>query len=110
MFRYSAFGLAIQSEIELADMPPSNGAPDVVIRLGRVALSGRAASMEEEFAVNSLAGTFHIRAGREILLEPRPDADPEVVRIVLMGRIMAFLLRQRGWLPLHSSGVETSGQ
>jgi hypothetical protein len=27
-----------------------------------------------------------------------------------MGRMMAYLLRQRGWLPLHASGVELEGQ
>jgi hypothetical protein len=34
-----------------------------------------------------------------------PGADPEMVRSVLLGRIISFLMRQRGWLPLHASGV-----
>jgi hypothetical protein len=43
-------------------------------------------------------------------VDPLPGVDPDIVRVVLMGRIMAFLLRQRGWLPLHASGVAIAGQ
>jgi hypothetical protein len=105
MFRYSGFGLTIHSELELPDLPPGGPDPDVAISFGKVPTTKRTVTLQEEFAVNSHAGTFHIRHGREIVMDPRPDVDYELLRIVLLGRMMAFLMRQRGWLSLHASGV-----
>ncbi|MGA2713900.1 MAG: hypothetical protein ABSG41_12405 [Bryobacteraceae bacterium] len=110
MFRYFAFALSIHSEVELPGLPEGDLKPDVVIRFGPVPWIPRQAGMEEEIALHSLAGAFHIRNGSEIIIDPRPDVDPALLRILLGGRIMAFLLRQRGWLPLHASGVEIDGQ
>jgi hypothetical protein len=112
MFRHSCFGLTIHSEIEIPELPalPSGrGEPDVVIRLGSVPRAPRKATMDEEIAFTE-GGAFHVIQGREIVLDPLPGVDPDVLRILLTGRMMAFLLRQRGWLPLHASGVEIGGQ
>ncbi len=65
--------------------------------------------MREEIAFHARGGAFHIKEGREIVLDPRPGADPALLRVLLAGRMMAFLLRQRGWLPLHASGAEVRG-
>ncbi len=110
MFLYSFFGLAIHSEVELPELPPGAGDPDVVIRLGSVPRTPRKATMREEIAFHARGGAFHIRDGREIVLDPPPDADPALLRVLLAGRMMAFLLRQRGWLPLHASGIEVGGE
>ncbi len=110
MFRYSAFALSIHSEIELPDLPAGGFEPDVVIRIGPVSRRPRQASMAEEVANHAVAGAFHIRHGREIIVDPLPGVDPAVLRVLLTGRMMAFLLRQRGWLPLHASGVSLNGQ
>jgi hypothetical protein len=109
MFLYSFFGLALHSELELPDLPPGTGAPDIVIRLGSVPRTPRKATMREEIAFHARGGAFHIKDGREIVLDPRPGADPALLRVLLAGRMMAFLLRQRGWLPLHASGIEVRG-
>ncbi len=110
MFLYSFFGLEIRSEVELPDLPPGTGEPDVVIRLGSVPRTQRKATMREEIAFHARGGAFHIRDGREIVLDPRPGVDPALLRVLLAGRMMAFLLRQRGWLPLHASGVTLVGR
>jgi hypothetical protein len=111
MFRYSWFLLSIHSEIELPGLPPGGPEPDVVIRLGSVPRTGPYAGAEEEIAVNALAGSrFHMKRGREIVVDPAPGADPALLRVLLAGRMMAYLLRQRGWLPLHASGVLLGGQ
>jgi hypothetical protein len=110
MFCYSCFGLAVHSEVELPDLPPGAGEPDIVIRLGTVSRTPLQATTDEEIAIHDRGGAFHIRQGREIILDPPPGADPIVLRLLLMGRMMAYLLRQRGWLPLHASGVELEGQ
>jgi hypothetical protein len=110
MFRYSWFLLSIHSEIELPGLPPGGPEPDVIIRLGSVPRTGPYASVDEEIAINDLAGRFHMRQGCEIVVDPAPGADPALLRVVLAGRMMAFLLRQRGWLPLHASGILLGGQ
>jgi HPr Serine kinase C-terminal domain len=110
MYRYSAFTLTIDSEFELPGFPPGVGEAQVTIRAGKVPRTRHRATLEEEFAFpRGLAG-FHLREGREIVVDPVPGADPGVLRNVLMGRIMAFLMRQRGWLPLHASCVAVKGQ
>ena len=110
MFLYSLFGLAIHSEVELPELPAGTGDPDVVIRLGSVPRTPRKATMREEIAFHARGGAFHIKEGREIVLDPEPGADPSLLRVLLAGRMMAFLLRQRGWLPLHASGIEVKGK
>jgi hypothetical protein len=110
MFRYSWFLLSIHSEIELPGLPPGGAEPDVVIRLGSVPEIRPYTSVDEEIAINDPAGRFHIKQGREIVVDPAPGADLALLRVLLAGRMMAFLLRQRGWLPLHASGVLLGGQ
>jgi hypothetical protein len=111
MFRYSWFLLSIHSEIELPGLPPGGPEADVVIRIGSVPRTLPYANVEEEIAINAQADSrFHVKQGREIVVDPGPGADPALLRLLLTGRMMAFLLRQRGWLPLHASGVLLGGQ
>jgi len=105
MYRYSGFGLGIDSELELPELPEGDGEPDVVIRIGAVPPTSREPTLDEEFSFHTLAGAFHIKGGREIIVEPLPESVPGALNVVLLGRVMAFLLRQRGWLPLHASVV-----
>jgi hypothetical protein len=110
MFRYSAFALSIHSEVELPDLPPGGTQADVMIRFGNVPRTRRLATMDEELALHTHAGAFLIRQGREIILDPLPGVDADLLRVLLVGRMMAFLLRQRGFLPLHASGVALDGR
>jgi hypothetical protein len=107
-FHYRGFGLLIDSELELPDLPVGSSGDreaDVVIRLGTVLRVPRKATLDEELAINIIGVAFLIRRGCEITIDLRSDADLAAVRVILLGRVMAFLLRQRGWLPLHASGV-----
>ena len=110
MYRYEAFGLVIDSELELPDLRPGDGTPDVAVRLGWVASGPRRATPFEEVRSYRNLASFHIRDGREITVSPVEGADWELVRLVLMGSTMAYLMRQRGWLPLHAGGVKIGGQ
>jgi hypothetical protein len=107
-FCYRVFGLIICSEIELPELAsvaaPVSGA-DVVIRRGSVPRSHHPATLDEEIANNNPQAALLIRNGREITVEPNPHADPAALRVWLLGRVMAYLFRQRGWLPLHASAV-----
>jgi hypothetical protein len=110
MYRYSAFSLTIDSELELPELEEGKGEPDVVIRLGSVTRQQRPATIEDELLFTFQVGRFHIKCGREIVVDPLPDTDPGVLRVLLEGRVMAYLLRQRGCLPLHASGVAIAGR
>ncbi len=110
MYRYSAFSLTIDSEVELPELSEGRGEPDVIIRLGTVTAQQTQATIEDEFALPLNVGRFHVKGGREIVVDPLPDADPYILRAMLQGRLMAYLLRQRGCLPLHASGVAIGGQ
>ncbi len=102
--------MIIESELELPELPRGEGKSDLRIDLGPVPKTNELASLDEEFAFNTYAGAFHIKGGCQIIVDPRPGIDPEGLRVILLGRIMAFLLRQRGWLPLHASVVTVGPQ
>jgi len=59
----------------------------------------------------SLSGEFkdvflcRVQNGCEIIVNPYIDSDPDFVRTVISGELMAALLRQRGYLVLHGSCV-----
>jgi hypothetical protein len=110
MYRYTGFSLIIESEVELSGSPAGRGAPDVIIRRGRIARRQGPATPDDEVAFARKIGRFHIMLGREITVDLLPGADAEGVRTLLAGRVMAYLLRQRGYLPLHASAVAIDGK
>jgi hypothetical protein len=110
MYRYSRFSLIIDSELELPELSEGLGGPDVVIRLGTIDWPGDSATIQDEIVPFDGIGRFHVKSGREIVVDPLPDADPQRLRLLLTGKLMACLLRQRGCLPLHASGVAIGGQ
>ena len=55
------------------------------------------------------AGTFYVRGGLEISVEPAPDADEDLLRLFVLGPALALLLYQRGLLVLHASAVSVAG-
>jgi hypothetical protein len=110
MHRYSGFSLTIDSELELPDLSPGNGDPDVIVRLGSVSCRERPATIEDEVVPVAALGRFRIKGGREIVVDPLAGADPSLVRAFVAGKLMAYLMRQRGCLPLHASGVAIGGK
>lgn len=109
MYRYSGFALQIHSQLELPEFPPGAGDVDVTIRRGTVRDTGDWATTDEEEFFSSRAGAFHIRKGREIIVDLLPDADAGSVRTLLSGRLFGYLLRQRGHLVLHASAITIGG-
>jgi hypothetical protein len=105
MWLYRGYSLIIGSELAFPELPEVEGEPDVLIRLGNIPRTIPKATLDDELSFPWFAGAFHIRNGREIIVDPLPGVDSGLVQGLLLGRIMAGLLRQRGWLPLHGSGV-----
>src|SRR5205085_11497996 len=56
------------------------------------------------------AGAFLMRAGREIVVDPAEGVSGDVLRLYLLGPVLALALHQRGWLMLHASAVAMGQQ
>jgi hypothetical protein len=129
MYRYTAYGLDIASDIELPELMPARhdgncgtaaNAPPATIRLGRVVRrhdaeqeQGRIlvwASPRDACVCYQGVATYHVTDGTQILIELAPGADDRAVRLFLLGPAISLLLHQRGLLVLHASAVSVGGQ
>lgn len=121
-FFHRVYGLTVQSEIVLPELPaclPHDADADLLIRFGDV--PARLVDVEHEspwFQANARACLIGIsrtcrllaRDGREIIIDQSvrdgrnsmPEAD---LRLYLLGSAMGAILHQRGRLPLHVGAV-----
>jgi hypothetical protein len=110
MYNYFAYGLTIGSAIALPELSPSEGAPSATISVGPlVAAPVQHADDEFQFEVQGIGGLL-VRRGREITVDPLPDADERVLRLSVLGPAFALLLEQRGLIALHASVAEIEGR
>jgi hypothetical protein len=130
MYIYSAYGLGIRSTLELPELfSPAGARADVRIRTRRAASSphapkgawggGPPARLPAERSVRvtpgeaclswNQIGTFYVRGAREITIEPHPGVEEPLLRLALLGPVLALLLHQRGYLVLHASAVAREG-
>ncbi len=124
MYWYKSYGLAIRSETELPELgaaEPDGDRPvqvDVTIRFDRIDLAspGMQAKGGKWYAVGTGMcvcydglGSFLIRGGTEIIVDPAPNSNDQTLRLFLLGPALAILLHQRGHLVLHASAVEIDG-
>jgi hypothetical protein len=120
---YRAYGINIRSAVQLPELAKTESLPDVRIRYGKVADS----SLLESLVANGevferpgfrivvtpgaiavrwdLVGTFLIRQGAEVVIDPEPSVLEEDLQPFLTGPVLSVLLHQRGFLVLHSSAV-----
>ena len=116
--RHRVYGLTIAAWIPFPELPPAPAdAPvDAVFRLGAVpaelpeSQSGgarfRAAPGKLLVWMDTVA-RYLVQEGREILVQPKPDATENDLRELLLCSPMGALLHQRGVLPLHASAIAT---
>lgn len=118
MYSYVAYGLGIRSELPLPELVEGEAVADVVVRLGQVnrrrpqsAAAGTYfwATADECCLFHEEVGTLLVRGGREIIVDPAPAADEDLLRLVVVGAAMGALLHQRGLLVLHASAVAVNG-
>ncbi|MBW4509598.1 MAG: serine kinase [Scytonematopsis contorta HA4267-MV1] len=119
LYGYSAYGLRINSVLHLPELLVSNHAEaDVVIRYGKLEQS----PLKDKSIIHSYqltndgmylflreVGTFLVRNGNEIIIEPEPNTDESKIRLLLLGAALGTLLHQRGYLTLHASAVAING-
>jgi hypothetical protein len=91
---------------------------DVVIRRGKVRTSlpeivGAGSSFhitaEKAYLFWDQVGAFVVRGGREIVVDPLPEVEDRIIRLPLLGVVLAVLLFQRGVPVLHSSAISVNG-
>jgi hypothetical protein len=118
MFSYYAYGLGIHSTLPLPEFLAAPVGDDVSVRVQRNGHPALGASgpqwrfrvtPEEAILPFKDVGVFVVRGGREIHVMPAPGADDDLIRLYIVGTIMAALLYQRGLLVLHASAVEVKG-
>lgn len=120
MYNYNAYNLGICSALPLPELQTSaEVAADVAIVLGHVDWSPPTRTSEEPcFEVSSNeayfswteVGKFSVRGGEEIVIEPNRGVEERMLRLPLLGTLLAVLLHQRGYLVLHASAAAIGGE
>lgn len=107
------FGLRLDSELPLPELPPAEGSGErVSIRFAPVPVPPQPVAADGADLTLDVpeVGRFRIRGAREILIEPAPGASERNLRVYLYGSAMGALLHQRGLLPLHANAVGLGGR
>ncbi len=112
MYVYTAYNLGIHSQVRLPEIIPAQRKADVVIRIGKVDTSEHKEPNGINYFTGSVEelGTFLVRDGCEIIIEPEAGIDEAMLSPLILGPIMSILLRQRGLLVLHASCVNINNQ
>ncbi len=119
VYRYSAFGILFESELVLPELEVADigGPADVRIRFRKIDQTapdpGRSFyryGASQQFMYWPTVGAFVISGSHTIDIDPAPEASLALLRLPLLGPVMAMLLHLRGLLVLHASAVRIAGR
>ena len=114
MYRYAAYDLNIFSEIELPGLLQGGEPYDVIIRSGKLpplfALEDNRIGADRVWGSTLGRLRFLVEGGTSVTVDVEHPLGEGVTRSVVQGVLMAALLRQRGLLAIHASGVVKDGQ
>lgn len=122
-YTYRAHGLTIGSCLELPELLPSEGRPDVLILTQSIPSSLRTANAQDPAGNNPIVQTdstqcllklskqlganFLIRNGSEILVDVDAVENIDGIRLAILGYCLTALLFQRGFMVLHANALKT---
>ena len=117
---YRAYGLRISSDVPLSGsvLEDAQGAPDVMVRVATVdpvppnperRQGCFHATPDRAYLFWEQDGLYLVREGKEIVLQPVPSADQDLLKLTVEGIAFGILLHQRGLLTLHASAVALEG-
>lgn len=121
MYFYQAYGLIIKSTLELPELNSSQEIEaNVTVRTEKLSSSPLSIddnvphcyqlTAEGMYIYWEGVGTFLIKEGTEIIIEPVAETDEHRLRLFILGAAIGTILHQRGLLVLHGSGVDINGQ
>lgn len=115
---YLLYGWRVRSELPLPQAwagGEDESPVDIVIRLGEVpdklidtvhSTPFLQISRDGECRLEvAAAGTYQVRQGREVIVQPAPGATMAEISVFLLGSVVGLLCHQRGLFPLHASCV-----
>lgn len=118
-YTYKAYGLTINSFIELPDLPPSVDPPDVSIKFDSTAINSKIEQPPLQTYVTTtdsqmilwlaeyVGANFRIQNGNEIFVEIVDPEQSKKIQNALLGFCLTALLFQRGYLVLHGNVIDT---
>jgi hypothetical protein len=114
LYRYRLFGLTLESEWELPQLPTAGrGIPDVrIVRRDALADSpaeGSQCPLDVTILRIPAVATYRISHGKRIEVCPEPAVSGRNIRLYLLGSALGALLHQRSRLALHANAVDLGG-
>jgi hypothetical protein len=119
MYKYTAYNLGISSTLLLPELQTStHREPDAHICYGAINWSLPTPSPswsyfeihgDSAYLYWAVVGKFLVKSGKEIIIDPLPNVEEDVIRLPLLGAVLGMLLHQRGLLILHGSSVAVNG-
>lgn len=116
---YSLYSLRLDSEISLPELPESVGIPDIYIRLGHLEGFENWPMVQDHRRIRvdrDRIGIYWepliacvIDHGRHVTVHPLPGVDDELIRLCLLGPVIALAAQQLGATVLHASCVDVIG-
>ena len=120
MPRYLAYGLVVDSDIELPELPEGAGTvrADIRITCGHVQRpQGIAQDSDDYVGIDDETVRFHtphasfrIASGRELTVDAVTGASQESLRLAILGRALGAMLQWQGLFVLHASAVARGGR
>lgn len=116
---YQAYGKVIHSTYRFPELLPGGISRDVVIHPGPVERPEPSpdqpgaclkASTQEAILFWDKVGYFQVKTGNEVIVDPFPGVEERLLRLFILGPVMAVVLHQRGYLILHASAVSVGGR
>lgn len=113
MYSYKVFNLCIHSEVELPELIPHTGSPDVTLKIENPPRSGILGEPSDQCTFGRVKNliNFVVEKGNRIAVIPNPkrsEAPDSIVRLIF-GVLIGAVLQQRGYLVLHGATVAKDG-